>query len=102
MHINYKPTDGWAGDLIPLFWQGEYHLFYLKDFRDIPNQGEGTPWCHLVTRDFVNFVDHGECLARGTVDDQDLYVFTGSALYGAGRFHIFYTGHNPHYRKAGK
>jgi beta-fructofuranosidase len=102
VHINYKPVDGWAADFIPFYWQGEYHLFYLKDFRDIPKHGEGTPWCHLVTRDFVNFVDHGECLKRGTIDDQDLYVFTGSVIQGEGRFHIFYTGHNPHLRKAGK
>jgi beta-fructofuranosidase len=102
MHINYKPADGWAADFIPFYWQGEYHLFYLKDFRDIPKHGEGTPWCHLVTRDFVHFTDHGECLARGTVDEQDLYVFTGSAMYGEGKFHIFYTGHNPHYREQGK
>jgi len=102
MHINYKPDDGWAADFIPFYWQGEYHLFYLKDFRDIPKHGEGTPWCHLVTRNFVKFVDYGECLPRGTVDDQDLYVFTGSVIYGESKFHIFYTGHNPHLRKAGR
>jgi beta-fructofuranosidase len=101
MQINYKPADGWAADFIPFYWKGEYHLFYLKDFRDIPGHGEGTPWCHLVTRDFVRFVDHGECLARGGPQDQDLYVFTGSVLHANGKFHIFYTGHNPALRKAG-
>ena len=70
--INYKPANGWAADFIPFYWKGEYHLFYLKDYRDIAGHGEGTPWCHLVTRDFVNFVDHGECLARGSSEDQDL------------------------------
>ena len=102
MHINYKAQDGWAADFIPFYWQGEYHLFYLKDFRDIPGHGEGTPWCHLVTRDFITFVDHGECLARGTIEDQDLYVFTGSVVQGEGKFHIFYTGHNPHFRELGR
>ena len=102
MHVNYKPQVGWAADFIPFYWQGEYHLFYLKDFRDPEHYGEGTPWYHLVTRDFVTFVDHGECLARGTLTDQDLYVFTGSVIHAAGRFHIFYTGHNPHLRQAGK
>lgn len=28
-------------------------------------------------------------------------MFTGSVVYGEGRFHIFYTGHNPHLRAAG-
>ena len=100
--INYKPADGWAADFIPFYWKGEYHLFYLKDYRDIAGHGEGTPWCHLVTRDFVSFVDHGECLARGSGTDQDLYVFTGSVIEALGKFHIFYTGHNPHLRQAGK
>jgi len=102
MHINYKPEDGWAADFIPFYWQGNYHLFYLKDFRDRQRHGEGTPWYHLVTRDFVTFVDHGECLARGTQAEQDLYVFTGSVIYGEGRFHILYTGHNPHFRQTGR
>lgn len=102
MKVNYKPDDGWAADFIPFFWKGEYHLFYLKDFRDVPGHGEGTPWNHLVTRDFVNFTDFGECLSRGSVEDQDLYVFTGSVIYGEGKFHIFYTGHNPHFRRIGK
>jgi len=102
MHINYKPADGWAADFIPFCWQGIFHLFYLKDFRDVPNHGEGTPWCHLVTADFVQFTDHGECLARGSVGEQDLYVFTGSVMHAEEKFHIFYTGHNPHFRKQGK
>ncbi len=102
MAFFYKPGDGWAADVIPFFWQGEYHLFYLKDFRDIPAHGEGTPWYHLSTRDFVTFEDHGEALARGTVDVQDLYVFTGSVIERDGLFHIFYTGHNPHFRGQGR
>lgn len=102
MPINYKPADGWAADFIPFYWQGAYHLFYLKDYRDVPQHGEGTPWFHLETRDFVHFIEHGECLPRSAVDEQDLYVFTGSVLHAAGQFHIFYTGHNPHLRAAGK
>src|SRR6185312_10754497 len=98
----YKPSDGWAADAIPFYWQGEYHLFYLKDFRDPTAHGEGTPWYHLSTHDFVIFQDHGEALARGTVDDQDLYVFTGSVIEREGLFHIFYTGHNPHFRGQGR
>jgi beta-fructofuranosidase len=102
MQINYKPVDGWAADFIPFYWQGEYHLFYLKDFRDVTHKGEGTPWCHLVTKDFVTFTDYGEILARGAIDDQDLYVFTGCVIHAQGQFHIFYTGHNPYWRLAGR
>jgi len=94
MGLFYKPDDGWAADFIPFFWNGEYHLFYLKDYRDEHGHGLGTPWFHLGTRDFVNFTDYGEALPRGRPDEQDLYVFTGSAIERNGLFHIFYTGHN--------
>jgi beta-fructofuranosidase len=100
MHINYKPDDSWAGDFIPFFWGGEYHLFYLKDDRDVP--WTGTPWYHLVTKDFVEFVDYGECLKRESLADPDTFIFTGSVLHAEDKFHIFYTGHNPEFRKAGK
>lgn len=102
MPVFFKPSDGWAGDFIPFYWQGEYHLFYLKDYRDKARHGEGTPWFHLGTRDFVHFTDYGEALPRGTEKDQDLYVFTGCVFEHNGLFHIFYTGHNPHLRAAGK
>ena len=97
----YKPSDGWPGDFIPFFWNDEYHLFYLKDYRNRARSGEGTPWFHLGTRDFLHFTDYGEALPRGTVEEQDLYVFTGSVIEAGGQFHIFYTGHNPHLRARG-
>ncbi len=100
--IFYRPTDGVAADFIPMFWDGAYHLFYLKDYRDVPNYGEGTPWFHLVTRDFVHFEDWGEALPRGPEGSQDRWIFTGSALEAGGKFHIFYTGHNHHLAEAGK
>ena len=102
MHINYKPEDGWAADFIPFYWQGEYHLFYLKDYRDIPNHGEGYSWYHVVTKDFVHFTDYGEVLARGTINEQDLYASTGSVIYAEGQFHIFYHGQNHYWREAGR
>ena len=102
MAFFYRPQDGVAADFIPFYWKGEYHLFYLKDYRNLQGHGEGTPWFHLVTQDFVHFEDWGEALPRGTAADQDLYVFTGSAIERQGVFHIFYTGHNPHMRQQGK
>jgi beta-fructofuranosidase len=98
----YKPVDAWAADFIPLYRDGQFHLFFLLDWRDKAKHGEGTPWYQLTTTDFVHFTEHGEMLARGGKDDQDLYVFTGSAMYGEGQYHIFYTGHNPYNRAKGK
>ena len=102
MSIFYRPDASVAADFIPFFWNGEYHLFYLRDWRNHQGHGEGTPWFHLVTRDFVHFEDWGEALPRGTKEEQDLYVFTGSAYHADGQFHIFYTGHNHHLKQAGK
>ena len=32
--IFYKPANGWVGDIIPFFKNGEYKLFYIHDFRN--------------------------------------------------------------------
>src|ERR1700730_8879349 len=98
----YKPANAWAADFIPLFDKGAFQLFYLLDWRDKENHGEGTPWYRISTKDFVNFTEHGEALPRGSKEEQDLYVFTGSAIKANGQYHIFYTGHNPHLRRQGK
>lgn len=100
--IFFRPAGSVAADFIPFHWKGDYHLFYLRDWRDPAGHGEGTPWWHVVTRDFVQFEDWGEALPRGTREEQDLYVFTGCVLEADGVFHMFYTGHNPHLRKAGR
>jgi beta-fructofuranosidase len=97
MGILYGPSDGVAADFIPFYWEGAYHLFYLKDYRDTEGHGEGTPWWHLMTHDFVHFEDWGEALPRGATGSQDVWVFTGSAMRGPDAFHIFYTGHNGHF-----
>ncbi|MCW3096663.1 MAG: hypothetical protein JWL77_2281 [Chthonomonadaceae bacterium] len=98
----YRPKDAWAADFI-LFFDGErFRLFYLLDWRDREGHGEGTPWYQISTTDFVHFEEHGEMLARGTEAEQDLYVFTGCVLSAEGHYHIFYTGHNPHFDRLGK
>ncbi len=95
----YKPSDAWAADFIPFYADGRFRLFYLHDWRNQPEHGEGTPWYQVSTDDFVHFTEHGEMLARGSATEQDLYVFTGSVLEANGLYHIFYTGHNPHPRE---
>lgn len=102
MSLFYQPADSWLADVIPFYWQGTFHLFYLRDYRNPQQYGEGTPWWHLSTTDLVHFKDHEQALARGGVNDQDLYVFTGSVIEHQGWFHIFYTGHNPHLRQQGR
>lgn len=98
----YQPETGVSADYIPFYENGIYYLFYLRDFRDPEGCGEGTPWYLVTTEDFVHFTEHDEVLPRGTVEDQDLYVFTGSVTRMGDGYHIYYTGHNPHLRQHGK
>ncbi len=98
----YKPENAWAADFIPLYADGAFQLFYLLDWRNEAEHGEGTPWYRVTTNDFVNFQEQGEMLKRGDKTEQDLYVFTGSAIHAKGKYHIFYTGNNPHLREQGK
>ncbi len=95
----YTPEVGWPGDFIPFYKDGLYYLYYLKDYRDQENHGEGTPWFLITTADFAHFQEHGEVIPRGAAEQQDLFIFTGCVLEAAGKFHIFYTGHNPHFAK---
>ncbi len=100
--VFYKPSTGYLADVIPFFDDSVFHLFYLHDFRDRPSHGEGTPWYRISTRDFVHFQQAGEMIPRGTAEDQDLYAYTGCAIKAMGQYHIFYTGHNPHFPRQGK
>ena len=99
----YRPKGkAVAADVIPFYKDGIFYLFYLKDFRDAEKYGEGVPWYLIKTKDFVSFEDCGEVLARGTDEQQDLFVFTGSVIEHEGKYYLFYTGHNPHLREKGK
>ncbi|HEY3341928.1 MAG TPA: glycoside hydrolase family 32 protein [Anaerolineae bacterium] len=98
----YKPMGAWAADFIPFWANNRYHLFYLHDWRNAKDYGEGTPWYQVSTTDFVTFTEHGMMLRRGGRSEQDLYVFTGSVVQGQGQYHIFYTGHNPYFRQLSK
>ncbi len=99
MRYFYKPDAGVVGDCIPYWYDGTYHIFYLRDYRDVDSHGPGIPWFHLTTTDFVHFEDLGEAIASGGVTDQDLIVGTGSVFAGQdGTHHMFYTGINPRLR----
>lgn len=100
--IFYRAADGFTADVIPFFDRGEFHLFYLHDYRNRQLHGEGTPWYRISTKDFVSFDELGQMIPRGQIDEQDLYVFTGCVIRDKHTFHLFYTGHNPHLRNVNK
>jgi beta-fructofuranosidase len=86
----YQPKGGRVGDVIP-FHDGEqfriFHLFEADGERGL------TSWQQVSTTDFVHFTKLGTMLPRGSSEDQDRSVATGSVIKDrSGRFHIFYTG----------
>src|SRR5450756_675340 len=90
----YRPVNAWVGDTIPFYQDGVYHIFYLRDWRDPEHRGRGSTWYKVTTRDFVHFEDAGEMIPKGTTQEQDMSVATGSVLHPQGRYHAFYTGYN--------
>jgi Beta-fructosidases (levanase/invertase) len=94
--IFYKPKDGWVGDVIPFYDQGEYKLYYLHDKREEGDYGNHTTWNLITTNDFLQFREHGVSLLNGTEDEPDRNAYTGSVIKGRDeKYHLFYTGHNP-------
>lgn len=85
-----------AADFIPYYKDGTFHLFYLFDHRDTEKYGEGVTWYKIETNDFVNFIDKGQMIERGSISEEDMCAFTGSIIEADGKFHMFYTGHNSH------
>ena len=89
--IHYCPSVGTVADIIPFFWKGEYHVFYLHH-----GLGTGTPWDHIVSRDLIHWEELPRALPLGAAHEPDGgNVYTGSVLEHEGTFHIFYTGFNP-------
>lgn len=99
MNFFFKPRPGVIGDTIPYYFDGRYHVFYLRDKRDRDAYDIGSAWEHISTTDFVHWDDHGVALEKGTIADQDHTVATGCVFTDEqGKHHIFYTGINPYLR----
>jgi beta-fructofuranosidase len=95
MNVFFRPTDGFVGDVIPFYWQGQYHAFYLK--APLPpdrNDADGAPYAHLVSQDLVNWEEWPLAITPGPPGSPDqMSCFTGSVIERNGIFHIFYTGY---------
>jgi sucrose-6-phosphate hydrolase SacC (GH32 family) len=88
--IHFRPAVGVFADPIPLFWKGDYHVFYLR------GSAGKVPWEHIVSKDLVHWKELPAalvCDGEPTGPDGGA-MFTGSAVQGLGQFHIFYTGDN--------
>ncbi|MCY3978320.1 MAG: glycoside hydrolase family 32 protein [Chloroflexi bacterium] len=94
MSVFYKPVDGFVGDVIPFYWDGVYHAFYLKaplpPLRDGANH---TPYAHLASRDLVHWEELPLAIEPGPAGSPDsVSCFTGAVIERNGTFYLFYTG----------
>ncbi|SCP98944.1 glycoside hydrolase family 32 protein [Anaerobium acetethylicum] len=86
-----------TGDAIPFYHDGIYHIFSLT-----PPVGTTvyparlrTSWSHTISRDLINWEEIETALYPGEGNEPDADgVWTGSVIYGEGKYHIFYTGYN--------
>ena len=74
--------------MIPFYWMGEYHVFYLND--------GGRQWGHNVSTDLIHWKELPPALTSSEDPaGPDALCWTGSVVEHAGVFYLFYTGQNP-------
>lgn len=84
--LHFRPEGMKAGDVIPFFWKGSYHLFYLK----------GPDWGHIVSQDLLHWQELPKALVKGADPQGPDWesIWTGSIVEHNGTFFLFYTGKN--------
>ena len=97
MNLRFQPKDGYVGDIIPYFYRGKYHLFYLKT--SIKNTGMDRSlqdWGHIVSEDLTEWKELPKAIKRGKdpLSPDHNGAWTGDIIEKDGVFHIFYTGFN--------
>lgn len=100
--LYYQEPGTWFGDCMPWAHDGIFYLFHQRDNRNPRPFGEPFGWDLSVTRDFVHYENKGVAIPRGSMDEQDQFIFAGSVFEAEGSFHAFYTGYNRDYEGMGK
>ena len=94
MSVFYKPSDGFVGDVIPFYWDGVYHAFYLKaPLPPLRDGAQHTPYAHVASRDLTHWEELPLAIEPGPPGAPDsVSCFTGACIERDGTFHMFYTG----------
>ena len=89
----FKPRghNAFAGDCIPFWHDGVFHLFYLHDRRHHHSKwSQGAhQYAHATTTDLRHWQHHP--LAVPIVEPWECSMGTGDVIFHDGTFHIFYT-----------
>lgn len=95
MKYFYQPKDGFVGDVIPFYWQGVWHAFYLKaPLPPARKIADGTAYAHLSSIDLVHWEEWPIVVKPGSPGEPDsVSCWTGSFIERNGVFHLFYVGY---------
>jgi beta-fructofuranosidase len=101
----YQPEGRRIGDVIPFYWNGEHHIFFLsygeEFYYHTPPGARRTPWGHLVSSDLVNWTRLPDAITPSDIEAPDSgSCATGAIFEHAGRFYLYYTGR--HFTRQGK
>ncbi|MHC4927717.1 MAG: family 43 glycosylhydrolase, partial [Planctomycetota bacterium] len=95
IHFRPKlPTKKTVGDVMPFYWKGEYHIFYL----DNPMGNYDVSWEHCSSKDLVNWKEYPTALKPDLNDvtgPEGCCMFTGCVVEKDGIFYAWYTNWNP-------
>ncbi|MDP6636920.1 MAG: GH32 C-terminal domain-containing protein [Phycisphaerae bacterium] len=95
IHFTPKlPTKKTVGDVMPFFWKGEYHVFYLTN----PMGNNDVNWEHCSSKDLVNWREYPPALKpdhKNPTGSEGGCMFTGCIVEKEGVFHAWYTSWNP-------
>ena len=89
----WRPAGAFAGDMMPYWDGGQFHLFYLLDHDHHAQQGGlgGHQWAHASTADLVTWQHHPLALPIGEPGRVDQHgICTGSIFAWEGVYHAFY------------
>ena len=93
--LHFKPKEGIVWDVMPLYHQGTYHVFYLNTAdTDDGRRGAHAKWGHAVSKDLLHWQELPVAVRRGkTGPDKDSCI-SGSVIFAQGQYWMFYTGVN--------
>ncbi|MBI2841994.1 MAG: GH32 C-terminal domain-containing protein [Armatimonadetes bacterium] len=92
--MHYRPVSGVLGDTMPFYWQGWYHLFYLRrpPFHDAVT---GLTIEHVVSDDLVSWSELPTAVVPGSPGEPDCDLCgCGCVVEREGTFYCFYLGRN--------
>jgi beta-fructofuranosidase len=90
--LHYRPANGYFGDTIPFYWEGQYHVFYLEGQFDPYRRVRFTPFNHLFSTNLVNWEELPVALDLGAPQDVDMSLGTGTVIAHDGCFYLLYCG----------